>query len=266
MTAFHFAPLPFRPRPNQGVKRCVSVRAHISRQSRARTPRTAPQTATPKSSPSPPTRYITQDAASGELYSVADVRCSAFYAHATDQYFFPLRRREMYTALVERVSAGTRCLVVRDMSPPPEWAPFTSKDGALVVASLDLALHRNCGARTSFDDADASCRLYVSSMAVRSEWRRRGLASRLLLHVEQIAKEIGVAEINLHVDECNNAAVQLYRTHSFSYVSEPRTNWLNFLAKSSHTLLRKNVALPDQVIPTKTWASWRIGAGARSAF
>ncbi len=260
MVAFQCAPLPLRPQPRHRVNRCVSVRAHVPRQSRARAPRTTQQAATSKTT-SPPTRYITQDAATGELYSVADVRCSAFYAHATDQYFFPLRRREMYTALVERVAAGTRCLVVRDITPPPEWAPFTSKDGALVVASLDLTLHRNCGTRISFDDADASCRLYVSSMAVREEWRRRGLASRLLFYVEQIAMEIGVSEINLHVDGCNDAAVQLYRTHSFSNANEARNNWLNFLAKREHTLLRKYVTLPNQVIPAKTWAaSQPIGA------
>lgn len=212
-------------------------------------PPTAPKTPPPPPPPSAPAeQYGVRDAAKGELYTVSDVRCGAFYQHPTDPYFYPMRRREIYTALCERVAGGTRCLVALDRTPPPDWAPFCGREGGLVVASLDLTLHHAAsGRRVRFDAPrdGPERRLYVSSMAVRAEWRRRGLARKLLEQVEREAGRLGVAEIFLHVDMENAAAVALYAREGFKPAEGQCRivpSWLAFLAKREHTLLRKRVA------------------------
>lgn len=220
------------------------VSARVSRYTRACVPRDPQSTAAPAQLPL--ARYAVRDGASNELYTVADVRCEAFSAHAADAYLYHMRRREMHAALADRVAAGARCLVVVDRAPPSEWAPFSAQDGSIVVASLDVTLHSAAGARLLFAAASPppGARLYVSSIAVRRAWRRRGLASRLLTEVNDIARALQV-DVYLHVDSDNVAAVRLYNAHGFERADTARQIapvWLSFLAKREYTLLWKAVA------------------------
>lgn len=199
-------------------------------------------------------RYAVRVAQASELYTVADIRCEAFYGSPKDPYYYPVRRREIYMAMRDRVDAGNRCLVVVDKTPDEKWLPFCAADGSLVVGSLDASLHAGgSGRRCRFPppprreervEGDDLRRIYISSMAVREEWQNRGLAQRLLTMVDEIASQQGISEVFLHVDWENAPAVHLYQKCGFECPQPNESalrvpNWLSFLAKREHTLMRK---------------------------
>jgi len=91
---------------------------------------------------------------------------------------------------------------------------------------------------------DRERRVYLSSMAVRSEYRRMGLASALVRRVERMAAEAGVANVFLHVEATNKAAVALYRRAGYTEYTDAGGGvpaWMRSLAKASDVLLRKAV-------------------------
>lgn len=66
---------------------------------------------------------------------------------------------------------------------------------------------------------------YLSNLAVRPDYRRRGVAQRLLLASERAVYDWGLREIYLHVLESNQPARQLYTQAGYSIRSaDPR--WL----------------------------------------
>ncbi|MFN9261314.1 GNAT family N-acetyltransferase, partial [Microcystis sp.] len=65
---------------------------------------------------------------------------------------------------------------------------------------------------------------YISNLAVSPDRRRAGLARRLLLKCEQIAREWGFEELSLHVLDNNLAAQSLYL--SSGYRLQKTDGWL----------------------------------------
>lgn len=206
------------------------------------------ETKRPGKLPEEDIRYRVRMAEDRELYTVADIRCDAFYGYPKDPYYYPVRRREIYMAMRDRIDAGNKCLVVVDTQPPEDWESFAN-NGELVVGSLDVSLHTaSSGRRCRFGSGRVETeqdgrRIYISSMAVRDEWQRRGLAQRLLRHVDVTARLHGINDIFLHVEWENAPAVHVYLKSGFVCVEEdsriPR--WLHFLAKREHTLMRKSL-------------------------
>ncbi|KAI0567723.1 acetyltransferase [Gracilaria domingensis] len=209
--------------------------------------------------PTKPARYRVREVDLSEVYTVADIRCVAFYEHPKDPYFYPVRRREIYMAMRDRIESGNKCLVVVDTQPPSEWLQFAT-DGELIVGSLDISLHdsktgRKCQFLNSIFDRAATNntpsrdgdpkRIYISSMAVREGWRGRGLAQLLLVHVDNIALRQGSEEVLLHVELHNKAAVHVYTKSGFQVVPDDALlrlpKWLHFITKAEHTLMQKKM-------------------------
>lgn len=176
---------------------------------------------------------------------MADIRCEAFYDNPMDTRYHPVRRREIYQAMQARVASGTRCVVVADPSPPSEWEPFVMGNAGFVVGSLDVSLHRmDTGKRRSFDAlTEMPLLAYISSMAVRPHWKRRGLARALLTYSDDMLLDLGLKEVFLHVDWENDPAVQLYSQCGFSVVRTPMPDWVHALAKEEHILMTKRLVL-----------------------
>ena len=57
---------------------------------------------------------------------------------------------------------------------------------------------------------DAPPRPYLSDLAVSSEWRRKGIASRLVEQCEARARSMGKSKMYLRVEQKNDAALQMY--------------------------------------------------------
>ena len=61
---------------------------------------------------------------------------------------------------------------------------------------------------------------WLYSLAVREEYRGRGLASQLVSHAEAILKERGCVKVNLQIVEGNRGVESFYRNLGFA--TEPR--------------------------------------------
>jgi ribosomal-protein-alanine N-acetyltransferase len=75
--------------------------------------------------------------------------------------------------------------------------------------------------------------LHINSLAVEFDWRRRGLARRLLVHVFREAVRDGARSATLEVRRSNDAAIALYDRLGFrvegvrrDYYQEPREDAL----------------------------------------
>lgn len=170
-----------------------------------------------------------------ELCQVADIRCNAFYTHPHDLPYHPARRREIHAAVRDKIAAGNVCLVVCE--------PAAGR----VVGSVDASLHDGAtGRRMRFEDRKFGDVMYVSSMAVRPEWQRKGFATCLIHRVLVIARQLHVPHVFLHVESHNSSAVRVYQKKGFEFVHPllQHPSWLSSLAKKEHALM--NLKLPQQ--------------------
>lgn len=79
---------------------------------------------------------------------------------------------------------------------------------------------------------------YISNLAVKANYRRRGVGSKLLVKCEQIALDWGYRETRLHVLDNNNSAKQLYNRNGYQ-ICQIEPNWGLFLFDYSNRLLLK---------------------------
>ena len=88
-----------------------------------------------------------------------------------------------------------------------------AKDGDKVVGYVAIYV--------IFEAAD------ISNVAVRPEYRRQGIARKLLNVVLSAAKERGVMLVSLEVCENNDAAIRLYESLGFKYVATRKKYYQN---------------------------------------
>jgi len=177
---------------------------------------------------------------------VAHVRVLSFYDRPSDRVYDPIRRKEIYTTVQTRATVpGMFCLVAvkpsLEPSPMDEWIADPESD--VVVGTADVALYDMKGCHVSPPVDEGQHLLYVSSMAVLPDFRRRGIARKLLRYAIELGNNLGVPDVFLHVSaEDNPAAVELYRSMKFRINDRPVPTWIQSHAKEEHTLLR--YALP----------------------
>ncbi|EME29769.1 N-acetyltransferase [Galdieria sulphuraria] len=182
-----------------------------------------------------------------ELVAVAEIRRVAFTpeetfsTHLTEEK----RQQDIYYAILERLKRpGTCCLVVvkrtstnnENRSSVEEAKEVDIHEEEIVLGTCDVSIH----------DAESGLRVrtsnfkrvvYVSSMAVRPEYRRKGVAKRLLNGVLDIARLEKIDDVFLHVDETNTPAVRLYYSFGFQRFPLPIPMWLRTMARHDHVLL-----------------------------
>ncbi|XP_073040700.1 GCN5-related N-acetyltransferase 4, chloroplastic-like [Primulina eburnea] len=67
---------------------------------------------------------------------------------------------------------------------------------------------------------------YLSNVAVRDEYRRKGIAKRLIAKAEEEAKSWGCRSIALHCDLNNRGATMLYANQGYKFIKIPEgANW-----------------------------------------
>lgn len=62
---------------------------------------------------------------------------------------------------------------------------------------------------------------YISNVAVRDKFRRKGIAKRLIAKAEAKAKSWGCRAIALHCDLSNPGATELYTSQGFKIIKIP---------------------------------------------
>ena len=144
----------------------------------------------------------------GDLTSLAEILADSFHSHqGILGWAYPLLRLGIYEDLLNRLRSTSPhhiCLVA------VEGAASTATEGCghsarNIAGTVEMAL------RSTEPFARRTGRyLYLSNLAVRSTYRRRGVANQLLLNCERVAVEWGFQDLYLHVLENNHQARQLY--------------------------------------------------------
>jgi len=73
---------------------------------------------------------------------------------------------------------------------------------------------------TAMEDETQAGELYLDSLAVRSEYRRQGIAKRLLMATKERAKQLNIPYVGLLVDQGNPSGEALYTAVGFQYVND----------------------------------------------
>ena len=89
---------------------------------------------------------------------------------------------------------------------------------------IDAALKKfDIDYQKQIDEADND-ELYIDSLAVNPDYRRQGIAKRLILESITKAQSMGIHKIGLLVDKDNPLAEKLYVAQGFRYVGD--TTWV----------------------------------------
>ena len=121
--------------------------------------------------------------------------------------------RKMMTMLVEREDSQYS---YRNIS--------VSYDGGLLHelrrAFIEAAKEHIGKDHTGMDDETQAGELYLDSLAVLPEYRRQGIARRLLLATKERASRMGLPCVGLLVDKDNPVGEALYASVGFQYVND----------------------------------------------
>jgi ribosomal protein S18 acetylase RimI-like enzyme len=173
-----------------------------------------------------PRPYRVRPAAQGDLHQLADILTSSFYgATGWQSWAYPLLRIGIHEDLKQRFRHAPPhyvCLAGVSASAQADW----------IVGTVELAPKRRAW------QSGSAHQLYLSNLAVRSAYRRTGVARQLLMACEHVAHRGGFAEIYLHVMEDNRAARQLY-TQAGYQLEQAEVNLFTLLGKPRRLRLRK---------------------------
>ncbi|KAK3257609.1 hypothetical protein CYMTET_33315 [Cymbomonas tetramitiformis] len=82
---------------------------------------------------------------------------------------------------------------------------------------------------------------YLSNVCVAPGARRQGIAQCLLEESCRLAPILGVQEIYVHVETCNQPAQALYAASGFEMEAKEDADTASYLDRRPRLLLRKNV-------------------------
>ncbi|XP_044507465.1 uncharacterized protein LOC123226947 [Mangifera indica] len=186
---------------------------------------------------------VVREARLEDCWEVAETHCSCFFP----EYSFPLdlvlrvdRLFAMLSGLtVQRHGCRRICLVAVVSGSVDQ--PFFLGSEDFKIGGLDgiFSLNRGCvaGILTVDTVADFLPRkgplrqrrtgiAYISNVAVREKFRRKGIAKRLIAKAEAKARSWGCRAIALHCDLNNPGAIKLYKGQGFKSIKVPEgANW-----------------------------------------
>jgi ribosomal protein S18 acetylase RimI-like enzyme len=152
--------------------------------------------------------FLIRTARPHDLRELSDLLADSFYARdGQSTWLLPFFRLGIYEDLRHRFQSQSphyACLAAIDYSTNPH-----------IQASLDvpqaIAGTIEVSAKSpKFWSTKTQTYLYISNLAVRPSYRRRGVALQMLTACEQIARDWGFSELYLHVLETNTDARRLY--------------------------------------------------------
>lgn len=164
------------------------------------------------------TSFLTRTVRQQDLLALADLLASSFHGQeGWMRWVYPLLKAGIYEDLKSRFhsrSSHYACLVA--VKPTLKGQVFSELSGR--VAPTGLVLGRD----TLVGTVELSLKtpsllqpwntkyLYLSNLAVKSDYRRQGIAQQLLQTCEKIALDWGFSDLYLHVLENNHQARRLY--------------------------------------------------------
>ncbi|KFK36803.1 hypothetical protein AALP_AA4G173400 [Arabis alpina] len=180
---------------------------------------------------------VVREARLEDCWEVAETHCSSFFPG----YAFPLdvvMRVDRLMAMVMGFSTppGCRriCLVAVIGSSVDETICIGSEDFKIGAFDAKISLNKGyvAGILTVDTVADFLPRkgplrmrrtgiAYISNVAVRESFRRKGIAKRLIWKAEALAKNWGCRAIGLHCDLNNLGATKLYKDQGYRSIKIP---------------------------------------------
>ncbi|KDP44366.1 hypothetical protein JCGZ_20046 [Jatropha curcas] len=185
---------------------------------------------------------VVREARLEDCWEVAETHCSSFFPN----YSFPLDfvlRIDRLVAMLSGFSipSGCKrtCLVAVIGSSGDETFCFGNED--FKVGGFDGKFSLNRGYVTGILTVDTVADFlprkgplrqrrtgiaYISNVAVREKYRRKGIAKRLIAKAEAQARSWGCRAIALHCDLNNSGATKLYKDQGFKCIKVPEgANW-----------------------------------------
>lgn len=169
-----------------------------------------------------------------DLADLVEILASSFHPQKdVMRWLFPLIRMGIYEDLRQRlrspISSDHVCLVAVTSSP---------NCFSHVVGTVEVALRANYPFQIH-----SSYYPYLSNLAVHLEYRRQGIAQRLLGACEQWVANRGASAIHLHVLEDNYDAKQLYFKTGYQLQGSDSFWCRWFLKQPRRLLLHKQLSL-----------------------
>lgn len=181
--------------------------------------------------------YQVRAVTSADLRYVAQIIAESFHSqNGLWGWTFPLLRLGIYEDLKHRLLSSSPhhvCLV----------AVNTHSNGVdQLVGTVEMGVRVN----DPWTQVGRNF-LYLSNLAVDPQYRRHGVASKLLVSCEQVSQEWGFHDIYLHVLEHNYQARQLYLKLGYQVHSVESNLNILFLRRSRQLFLHKHLYL-DTII------------------
>ncbi|PIN06962.1 Peptide alpha-N-acetyltransferase [Handroanthus impetiginosus] len=185
---------------------------------------------------------VVREARIDDCWEVAETHCSSFFP----EYNFPLDFVLRFDRLIGMlfgfsIPKGCKrtCLVAVIGSSGEDSFYLGSDDLKIGVLDGKFSLNKGyvAGILTVDTVADFLPRkgprrerrtgiAYVSNVAVREKFRRRGIAKKLIAKAEAKARSWGCRAIALHCDVNNPGAIKLYKSQGFKSIKVPEgANW-----------------------------------------
>lgn len=181
---------------------------------------------------------VVREARIDDCWEVAETHCSSFFPEFSFPLDFVLRIERLAGMLFGfSIPKGCRrtCLVA--VTGASEKDPFFLGSDDFRIGGFDGKLSHVAGILTVDTVADFLPRkgphrerrtgiAYISNVAVRERFRRKGIAKRLIAKAEAKAKSWGCRAVALHSDLTNPGATKLYTSRGFKCVQVPAgANW-----------------------------------------
>jgi ribosomal protein S18 acetylase RimI-like enzyme len=171
-----------------------------------------------------------------DFTGIAHIIAESFHGHhGFWGWAFPLVRLAIYEDLKHRLS-----------SPPPHHVCLVAIDTTnaashYLVGTVELSVRwSDSWIKTGRNFP------YLSNLAVHPQYRRHGIASRLLMKCEKFSHEWGFNDLYLHVLENNHQAQQLYFKLGYKLDKSESHGNRFFLRRSQQILLHKHLSLDDK--------------------
>ncbi|GMH10538.1 hypothetical protein Nepgr_012379 [Nepenthes gracilis] len=185
---------------------------------------------------------VVREARLEDCWEVAETHCSSFFP----EYSFPLDfvlRIDRLVAVLSGFSVPSGCkrtCLVAVIGGSSGYAFYLGSDD-LKVCGFDGKFGINKGYVAGILTVDTVADFlprkgplrqrrkgiaYISNVAVRERFRRKGIAKRLISKAEAQARSWGCRAIALHCDLNNNGATKLYESQGFKSIKVPKgANW-----------------------------------------
>lgn len=183
----------------------------------------------------PQNKPMIRQAKTTDASELAEIVVSSFYDYSGIlSWLNPLLQLTVSEDLRYRLRSNLplyQCLVA---TLDPETATEIDRSQSNITGTVEISL------RNSFWSPRPQYP-YISNLAVKNIYRRRGIARQLLNKCEQVAHSWGYDIIQLHVLERNNSAKQLYLNSGYKIIRE-EPHWNGFFEPNcSRLLLRKRI-------------------------